>query len=133
MKSKTLAAIAMAMAAGLAFTSTPAIAATPKPKDVLVATLKTKCKTKVWRGTPDYVYQDEWSGVSPYVKGKTYYYTYVNVNGTGDSIISVTMGAKSATVKLVNKDAKYEFGKNRNNCPASMTVTYSFVNAVLRG
>jgi hypothetical protein len=133
MKSKTLTVIAMALAAGLVFTSSPAMAATPKPKDVLVATLKTKCKTKVWNGTPDYVDKSQWSGVSPYMKGKTYYYTYVNVNGTGDSIVSVTMGAKSATVKLVNKDAKYEFGKNRNNCPVSMTVTYSFVNAVLQG
>lgn len=125
------------IAIGLVFTGAPyAEAANPSPKNVLVAALDTKCDhQRLWWGTPDFVDPSEWSSTSPGVKGKTFYYKYKNIFA-GEyagkwSTFSVTMGSKSAVVKPVNASAKYEFGKKRNRCPSSVTVSYSFVKSWL--
>ena len=105
----------------------------PTPKQVLIAALDAKCKYEYrWSGAPDFLDPMQWSKTKPIVKGKTYYYKYMNA-ASGESsygqwsTFTVTMGTKSGVVKPLNAAAKWAFGKHFNRCPASMTVSYNYV------
>ena len=124
MKSSKL--VAAALAASLLMCSSNSTAwAIPKPsaRTVLTVALITKCNNpNVYRnysiGDPT-----NWVKVSPYLKGTTHYYGIMFEGGY--SVVAVTMGSTSATLKIISNGERLL--RYVSGCPSTMKISYKYV------
>jgi hypothetical protein len=125
MTKQTLRATAAILSFALFMTSSITANAAYKPKSmqVLAVAMQTKCKYPQVYSNYGLGDTANWVKVSPYLKGSTYYYGIKFVGKY--SVVAVTMGAKSATLKISNNGER--FLRYVSGCPTSMSISYRYV------